>query len=78
MPKHDWVAYWGRYDDYNELERKSFNMDDTLHDIESEFSIKLMSGDQMMIIDALEERLKELAKSGKRKSAPSMQISLFD
>ena len=30
------------------------------------------------VVDALEERLKELAKTGKRKSSSSMQISLFD
>lgn len=76
MSKHDWVAYWGRYDNYSELERKSFNMDDTLHEIENEFGIKLMSGDQMMVIDALEDRLKELSK--KRKVSSSAQISLFD
>ncbi len=75
--RSDWVAYWARYSNLNELENKSFQLDDTLREIEAEVGCKLMSGDQMQIIMALEDRIRELAKTGQR-SAASAQINLFD
>ncbi len=73
----DWVAYWNRFSNLNELENKSFQLDDTLIAIEAEVGCKLLSGDQMQIIMALEDRIRELARTGQR-SAASAQINLFD
>ena len=73
----DWAAYWGQFDDLDELQAKSFNLDDTLIEIEKYAGCKLLSGDQMQIIMALEERIREVSKrSGK--GAVSAQYSLFD
>jgi hypothetical protein len=73
----DWVAYWDQYNDLDELQSKSFNLDETLVEIEKNVGCKLLSGDQMQIIMALEERIREVSKrSGK--GAMSAQCSLFD
>lgn len=74
----DWVAYWEQYDDLDELQNKSFNLDDTLVEIEQRVGCKLMSGDQMQIIMALEERIREVSKRGGSRSRGSAQYSLFD
>ncbi|HOT97884.1 MAG TPA: hypothetical protein PLG50_00060 [bacterium] len=73
----NWAAYWDQYDDLDELESFSFNLDDTLLEIERNTGCKLLSGDQMQIIMALEERIREVSKrSGS--SRPDLQFSLFD
>jgi len=75
--KTDWVAYWGRFKDLDVLQYKSFNLDETLQEIEEEVGFKLMSGDQMQILTALEDRIRELAAGSKRKGM-DVQVSLFD
>jgi hypothetical protein len=74
--RNDWVHYWARFDDLMLLQKKSTNIDETLLEIEGELDIKLLSGDQMQVLDALENRIKEMSKH--RKPASSMQTSLFD
>jgi hypothetical protein len=73
----DWVAYWEQFSDLDELQSKSFNLDETLVEIERVVGCKLLSGDQMQIIMALEERIREVSKRGGR-SKMSAQYSLFD
>ena len=75
--KNDWAAYWDRFTDLDELQSKSFNLDETLVEIEKESGCKLLSGDQMQIIMALEERIREVSKRSGR-NAMSPQCSLFD
>ncbi len=74
--RNDWPGYWARFDDPALLQHKSMNIDQTLREIEEELDIKLLSGDQIQVIEALEERLKEMSK--RRKPVDSGQISLFD
>ncbi len=74
--KTDWAEYWEQFSDLDLLQYKSFNLDETLQEIEKEVGFKLLSGDQMQIIEALEERISELSKLSKKKSA--YQVSLFD
>ena len=73
----DWVAYWDQFQNLDELQYKSFHLDETLVEIEQRAGCKLLSGDQMQVIMALEERIRELSKSSD-KSALSAQYSLFD
>jgi hypothetical protein len=75
--KTNWASYWDQFDNLDELQSKSFNLDDTLLEIEKSTGCKLLSGDQMQIIMALEDRIREVSKrSGK--NALSAQYSLFD
>ena len=74
--RNDWSGYWARIDDPALLQKKSTNIDQTLREIEEELDIKLLSGDQMQVIEALEERLKEVSK--RRKPVVSGQIDLFE
>jgi hypothetical protein len=74
--RNNWVDYWARFSDAALLQRKSANIDSTLLEIEKELDIKLLSGDQLQVIDALEERLKSVKKRGKTSNA--LQTSLFE
>jgi hypothetical protein len=56
----NWQAYWQKYENPDILNQKSDNMDDTLREIESKLERKLLSGDHIQIISALEERIEEL------------------
>lgn len=55
-----WQTFWEKYDDPDILIQKSENLDATLRDIESSINRKLLSGDHLLIIAALEERIEEL------------------
>jgi len=74
--RNDWVGYWAKYDDPALLQKKSVNIDTTLREIEQELNLKLLSGDQLQVIDALEDRLKSVSK--RKKSAVTAQTSLFE
>lgn len=74
--RNDWAGYWAKFDDAALLQHKAMNIDETLRAIESELDIKLLSGDQMQVIDALEERIRTMGK--RRKPVSSLQTSLFD
>ena len=56
----DWNSYWAKYSNVSLLENKSSNLDETLQEIENEFQVKLLSGDHLLIISALEDRIEEL------------------
>ncbi len=76
----DWSTYWRRYNDLATLQKKSNDLDETLQGLETEFECKLLSGDHIQIITALEERIEELEKI-KQDSANSpygVQASLFE
>ena len=55
----DWKAYLAKYKTA-ELVKMSMDIDNTLASIEQEKGIKLLSGDHLQIIAALDERLEEL------------------
>ena len=74
--RNNWADYWARFSDVGLLQGKSANIDSTLLEIEKELGIKLLSGDQLQVIDALEERLKSVKKRGKTSNA--LQTSLFE
>jgi len=73
----NWAAYWDQFDNLDELQSMSFNLDDTLLEIERNTGCKLLSGDQIQIIMALEERIREVSKRSGR-SAHNAQYTLFD
>jgi len=73
----DWTTYWGRYSDLALLQKKSVELDDTLKGIEEEFQCKLLSGDHIQIITALEERIDELEEA-QAKSPYGVQANLFE
>ncbi|MBN2355244.1 hypothetical protein JXO59_03985 [candidate division KSB1 bacterium] len=75
--KSDWVAYWAEFNDLDLLQYKSSNLDETLQEIEQQAGFKLLSGDQMQVIVALEDRIRELSKTCKNKKQ-DLQVSLFD
>lgn len=75
--KSDWIVYWSRFKDLDLLQTKSFNLDETLLDIEKEVGFKLLSGDQMLLIIALEDRIRELSKVSHDKKV-DVQVNLFD
>lgn len=54
---NDWSAYWSKISDLEELRKKSDNIDETLVSLEKEQGNKLLAGDHMLIIAALEERI---------------------
>ena len=55
-----WNKYWEKYDDLEELDQMSSDIDSTLQGIEMGLNRKLLSGDHLLIISALEERIEEL------------------
>lgn len=55
-----WNKYWEKYDDLEELDHMSEDIDSTLQGIELGLNRKLLSGDHLLIISALEERIEEL------------------
>lgn len=73
----NWDKYWARFHDRDELLDIADNIDDLLVRIEKEYGVKLLSGDHMMLIDALEERIGDLEKLAVAKESP-LQASLFD
>ncbi len=73
----NWDKYWARFHDRDELLNIADNIDDQLVRIEKEYGVKLLSGDHMMLIDALEERIDDLEKLATAKESP-LQASLFD
>jgi hypothetical protein len=72
----DWKVYWNQHDNIEALHKMMLEMDDTLRRIEAEFSCKLLSGDHLLIIDALEERIDEL-ESAKSANPVGVQGELF-
>ncbi|HPG39031.1 MAG TPA: hypothetical protein PLP19_09250 [bacterium] len=72
----DWQKYWAKIIDIQHLQNKSRQIDETLKAIEKEFNCKLMSGDQLMIIEALEERIEQLKNDKNIK--PGLQGELFE
>ena len=73
----NWDRYWAKFHDRNELLEIADDIDDQLIRIEKEFGVKLVSGDHMMLMDALEERIDDLEKLKVAKDSP-LQASLFD
>ena len=73
----DWEKYWANFKDLNVLRTKSANLDDTLQLIEKEFATKLLSGDHLMLLSAMEDRIEELEKEEKA-SKGVVQTDLFD
>ena len=72
----DWNEYWGMISDMNILQEKSVSIDDTLVAIEHEFSCKLLSGDHIQIITALDDRIEQLEKQEVAKKS-ALQADLF-
>lgn len=75
--RSDWASYWDKFSDLDLLQAKSFHLDETLREIEQQVGFKLLSGDQMQIIVALEDRIRELHKRSDGKKS-QLQVSLFD
>ena len=73
----DWDKYWANFTDRELLLYKSDNLDETLLLLEQEFDTKLLSGDHMQILDALDYRINELERM-KSSQKNAMQASLFD
>ena len=73
----NWEKYWAKFHDREELLDIADNIDDQLLRIEKEFDVKLVSGDHLMLIDALEERIDDLEKLAVAKDSP-LQASLFE
>ena len=73
----DWMIYWEKSSDLKKLREKSNNLDETLRGIESEFGCKLLSGDHMQIISALEDRIDDLESSQSGKES-GVQADLFE
>ena len=73
----DWNDYWSKISSLNMLVEKSNDLDDTLRNIEKEFDCKLLSGDHIQIITALEERIEELTNS-RSLTKEGVQADLFD
>ena len=73
----DWEKYWSNFRDLSLLREKSDNLDDTLQLIEQEFATKLLSGDHLQLVDALDDRIDELERLAAAEKS-SVQTSLFD
>lgn len=73
----NWEKYWAKFQDRDELLDIVDNIDDQLIRIEKEYGVKLLSGDHLMLIDALEERIDDLEKLAVAKDSP-LQASLFE
>ncbi|MBD3384244.1 hypothetical protein GF407_04880 [candidate division KSB1 bacterium] len=59
----EWQAYWSRYSNIQELKKMAANFDDTLDHLENEMGERLLSGDHILIIEALENRIVDLENS---------------
>jgi hypothetical protein len=80
MPKSrlpGWGSYWTKYSDLNLLRKRYSNLDVTFKMLEKEFDCKLMSGDHMLIIAGLEDRIEELRNTLVAQSA-GVQVELFE
>lgn len=73
----DWEKYWENFHDLSLLRAKANNLDETLNLLEKEFAVKLMSGDHMQIIAALEERIEQLERV-QRAEKHVVQADLFE
>ncbi len=73
----DWQKYWSKFKDINELQLRSSDIDETLKSIEKEFDCKLMSGDHLLIIEALENRIEEV-KNRLSNHKSGIQADLFE
>ena len=73
----NWEKYWANFKDLSLLREKSDNLDDTLRLIEKEFATKLLSGDHLQLVDALDDRIDELERLASAQKS-SLQTSLFD
>ncbi len=73
----DWEKYWENFQDLNLLKHKANNLDETLNLLEKEFAVKLMSGDHLQIVAALEERIEELERR-QRAEKHAVQADLFE
>ncbi len=56
----DWQQYWSKYSNVHELKKMAANFDDTLDHLEKELGERLLSGDHILIIEALENRIETL------------------
>ena len=73
----DWNAYWDKFKSLAALQEKSNNIDETFKRIEAEFGCKLLSGDHIQIIAALEERIEDLENT-QAKTQAGVQADLFE
>ena len=73
----DWGKYWSNFNDVQLLKHKAANLDETLQLIEKEFDTKLLSGDHMLLLDALDDRIDELERLNKAQKA-AVQTNLFE
>ena len=73
----DWEKYWANFKDAHVLRDKAENLDETLRMIENEFAVKLMSGDHLMLLSALEDRIVNLEKEEKALKGV-VQAELFE
>jgi hypothetical protein len=73
----NWDRYWAKFHDRDELLDIADNIDDQLLHIEKEYGVKLLSGDHILILEALDERIDDLEKLAVAKESP-LQASLFD
>ena len=73
----DWEKYWDNFNDLSLLRAKANNLDETLNLLEKEFAVKLMSGDHMQIIAALEDRIEQLERV-QRAEKHVVQADLFE
>ena len=75
---HDWNTYWSEFNDLDELQQKSEDIDEILVSLEKESGTKLLAGDHMLIITALEDRIEWLEE---HVSSPAIeatgQITMF-
>jgi hypothetical protein len=73
----EWEKYWDNFKDLDLLRHKMGNLDETLKMIEKEFAAKLMSGDHMLIVASLEERIEVLERI-QRAEKHVVQADLFE
>ena len=59
---NDWNAYWAEFNNLDELQKKYDNLDETLISLAKECNTKLLTGDHLLIIEALENRIEQLQK----------------
>ncbi len=73
----DWDKYWANFKDLELLRDKATNLDETLQLIEKEFAVKLMSGDHLMLLSSLDDRIEALEKE-ERALKSAVQTDLFE
>ena len=73
----DWEKYWANFKDLRVLRSKSANLDETLQLIEKEFATKLLSGDHLLLLDALDNRIEEMERLEKAQKG-AVQAELFE